>query len=188
MALAGVTDDVHGEVESIVNLDSAPGNPVCGPSTENVIIVGGAGGKETESLQPVDDSDRHDGGAHSSDGTTDPIPAVISTTDAVANETEYLSEPARRWTKLRQNFRLAALRSIAQDKREALKKLQEVRKRADKAQEAQSDSRTCKICWDRATNTVCLDCGHQCMCTRCGACMTFCPICMQDITDLVELQ
>ncbi|CAN0028895.1 unnamed protein product, partial [Ectocarpus sp. 13 AM-2016] len=108
--------------------------------------------------------------------------------DAVANETEYLSEPARRWTKLRQNFRLAALRSIAQDKREALKKLQEVRKRADKAQEAQSDSRTCKICWDRATNTVCLDCGHQCMCTRCGACMTFCPICMQDITDLVELQ
>ncbi|CBJ34177.1 expressed unknown protein [Ectocarpus siliculosus] len=26
------------------------------------------------------------------------------------------------------------------------------------------------------------------MCTRCGACMTFCPICMQDITDLVELQ
>ncbi|CAM9409607.1 unnamed protein product [Pylaiella littoralis] len=99
-----------------------------------------------------------------------------------------LSEPARRWAKLRQNFRLAALRSIAQDKREALEKLQEVRKRADKAQEAQSDSRTCKICWDRATNTVCLDCGHQCMCTRCGACMTFCPICMQDISDLVELQ
>lgn len=31
----------------------------------------------------------------------------------------------------------------------------------------------------RAINTVCLDCGHQCMCTRCGACMTFCPICMQ---------
>ncbi|CAM9562214.1 unnamed protein product [Ectocarpus sp. 12 AP-2014] len=124
MALAGVTNGVHSEVESIVNLDSTHGNPVCGPS-ENVIIVGGAGGKKTESLQPVDDSDRHDGGAHSSDGTTDPIRAVTSTTDDVAKKTEYLSEPARRWTRLRQNFRLAALRSIAQDKREALKKLQE---------------------------------------------------------------
>lgn len=65
------------EVESIVNLDSTPGNPVC-PSTENVII-GGAGQQDTESLQPVD-SDRHADGAHGSEGPTDPIPALVSTT------------------------------------------------------------------------------------------------------------
>ncbi|CAM9714196.1 unnamed protein product [Scytosiphon promiscuus] len=127
----------------------------------------------------------HYKGAESTADASTPAPLATGT---VMQEAEYPSEAARRWAKLRQHFRLAALRSIAQDKREALKKLQEVRKRADKAQAAQSDSRTCKICWDRATNTVCLDCGHQCMCTRCGACMTFCPICMQDINDLVELQ
>ncbi|CAM9620545.1 unnamed protein product [Chrysoparadoxa australica] len=92
------------------------------------------------------------------------------------------------WRLLRRNFRLAALRAVAQEKELIAARLSNLRLQRQRMRVEQLDSRTCKICWDRPANVVVLDCGHQCMCTQCGSVMGFCPVCMQPVAKLIELR
>ncbi|CAM9295110.1 unnamed protein product [Phaeothamnion confervicola] len=92
------------------------------------------------------------------------------------------------WKLLRENFRLAALREIERQKSETIAKTHELRERLKKTASQQRDSRMCKVCWDDSANTICLDCGHQSLCAACGTLLSFCPVCMATIRELVRLR
>ncbi|KAJ2471214.1 RING finger protein 34 [Coemansia sp. RSA 2322] len=55
-----------------------------------------------------------------------------------------------------------------------------------------ADDNLCRICWDAATNSVFLNCGHMCTCLECGEKIMQsdrreCPICREYITRIVHV-
>ncbi|KAJ2098175.1 hypothetical protein IW146_010029, partial [Coemansia sp. RSA 922] len=55
-----------------------------------------------------------------------------------------------------------------------------------------ADDNLCRICWDAATNSVFLNCGHMCTCLECGEKIVQsdrreCPICREYITRIVHV-
>jgi len=50
-----------------------------------------------------------------------------------------------------------------------------------------SGANECKICFERETDTVLLECGHQCCCLECSKNLKNCPICRKTITRVVPI-
>jgi len=50
-----------------------------------------------------------------------------------------------------------------------------------------SGQNECKICFERETDTVLLECGHQCCCIECSKNLKVCPICRKTITRVVSI-
>jgi len=47
--------------------------------------------------------------------------------------------------------------------------------------------RECKICMDEKINTVCVPCGHQCLCVGCSKKIQGqCPICKQAVEQVIK--
>lgn len=44
----------------------------------------------------------------------------------------------------------------------------------------------CKVCYERTVNSVLLRCGHMCVCMTCSEQLQTCPICRQEITEVVR--
>jgi len=55
----------------------------------------------------------------------------------------------------------------------------------EKMQNATSNE--CKICFEKETDCVLLECGHQCCCTECSKVLKQCPICRRNITRVVPI-
>jgi len=55
----------------------------------------------------------------------------------------------------------------------------------EKMQNASSNE--CKICFERETDCVLLECGHQCCCTICSKELKQCPICRKNIARVVPI-
>ena len=45
----------------------------------------------------------------------------------------------------------------------------------------------CVICLDAQKSRACIPCGHICVCERCAAPLTTCPICRETCTDLLRI-
>ena len=45
----------------------------------------------------------------------------------------------------------------------------------------------CVICLDAPKSRACVPCGHVCVCERCAAPLTHCPICREECTDLMRI-
>ena len=54
-------------------------------------------------------------------------------------------------------------------------------------QNTDMESEICKICMINKINTVCIPCGHRCLCTECKS-KKFkeCPICRQQLDQIVQ--
>lgn len=52
---------------------------------------------------------------------------------------------------------------------------------------ATSGQNECKICFERETDTVLLECGHQCCCQDCSKFLKNCPICRSNIVRVVPI-
>jgi hypothetical protein len=52
--------------------------------------------------------------------------------------------------------------------------------------EETEDEKACKVCFDKAIDSVLLNCGHMCCCMGCGEALDVCPICRSPIVKLVR--
>ncbi|XP_051965232.1 E3 ubiquitin-protein ligase RNF34-like isoform X1 [Xyrauchen texanus] len=50
-----------------------------------------------------------------------------------------------------------------------------------------NDDNLCRICMDAVIDCVLLECGHMVTCTKCGKCMSECPICRQYVIRAVHV-
>ncbi|XP_016092401.1 E3 ubiquitin-protein ligase RNF34 isoform X2 [Sinocyclocheilus grahami] len=50
-----------------------------------------------------------------------------------------------------------------------------------------NDDNLCRICMDAIIDCVLLECGHMVTCTKCGKCMSECPICRQYVIRAVHV-
>ena len=89
----------------------------------------------------------------------------------------------RRWANLRQHFRTAALRLIAERHAEIKGEMSRLALEAKAAAQHAEDARSCKVCMDREIDTVFIPCGHLCTCAVCYEinALTECPLCRRGI-------
>ena len=89
----------------------------------------------------------------------------------------------RRWANLRQHFRTAALRIIAERHAEIKCEMSRLALEAKAAAQHAEDARSCNVCMDREIDTVFIPCGHLCTCAVCYEinALSECPICRRGI-------
>ncbi|KAL0622764.1 E3 ubiquitin-protein ligase RNF34 [Plecturocebus cupreus] len=51
----------------------------------------------------------------------------------------------------------------------------------------EEDDSLCHICMDAVIDCVLLECGHMVTCTKCGKCMSECPICQEYVVRAVHV-
>ena len=53
--------------------------------------------------------------------------------------------------------------------------------------DAENEASKCKVCMDADINCVILDCGHLVSCNQCGKKLTECPICRQQVLEVLSV-
>mmetsp|Transcript_38754 Transcript_38754/g.51061 ORF Transcript_38754/g.51061 Transcript_38754/m.51061 type:complete len:112 (-) Transcript_38754:661-996(-) len=101
------------------------------------------------------------------------------------NDDGEISKAALLWGKLRKHHNKVAIQMLKTEREELMTELKKVRAAREELEQSKMENDLCKICFDRQINTTTLNCGHSCMCDSCGRQMTCCPLCMQDIQQLV---
>lgn len=69
---------------------------------------------------------------------------------------------------------------------------QKQQQQGQQSSSSNADDNLCKICWENATNSVFLNCGHMCTCLECGEMIVEsdkreCPICREYIARIVHV-
>jgi len=57
----------------------------------------------------------------------------------------------------------------------------------DKSTGPQKEESTCVVCMEKPPETVIVDCGHLCLCVKCGNHMKFCPLCRVPISKIIKV-
>ena len=48
------------------------------------------------------------------------------------------------------------------------------------------ETRLCKVCMERPTQTVLKPCGHSLMCWQCASTVRACPVCRRNIEETIR--
>eukprot|EP00455_Lapot_gusevi_P043826 TRINITY_DN5393_c0_g1_i3.p1 TRINITY_DN5393_c0_g1~~TRINITY_DN5393_c0_g1_i3.p1 ORF type:complete len:103 (-),score=21.65 TRINITY_DN5393_c0_g1_i3:27-335(-) len=89
--------------------------------------------------------------------------------------------------KLKEGFRLAALRIIKDNINKVHEKAQKQKEELQRKAKEQQDE-GCVICMDRACNSVLLECAHRCCCHECAKTQKNCPLCRSPITRVIKIR
>ena len=76
---------------------------------------------------------------------------------------------------------LAAVRSLKQDLRESLRRVEE------REQELEDAAATCVVCFQAPRQIVLGPCGHEALCGRCADRVHDCPVCQRHVRDRLRV-
>jgi hypothetical protein len=96
-----------------------------------------------------------------------------------------------RWALLRAHFRLAALLTCRAAVAEIREKTAHTVRVLEATAATNADSlnaHECVACWERAPDTVLLDCGHVCLCAACARGAKLCPLCRLAVARFVVMR
>jgi predicted metal-dependent hydrolase len=83
--------------------------------------------------------------------------------------------------------RKLALYELKLQQMEAEKKVREEQDQYSNEPNKPSEESTCVVCMEDPPETVIVDCGHLCLCVKCGNDLKFCPMCRVPITKIIKV-
>ena len=54
-------------------------------------------------------------------------------------------------------------------------------------EEDDEDKNSCKICFEAKIDAIVIPCGHVCICLSCSKGLKLCPMCRNDISQVVKM-